>query len=244
MATAMRQAGAEAAKKAGDAKARALAKAKGASSTTTGTLQKSGSLIDTGSSAGGMDVASTKAPVTVATKPASTLAATGDGPTDITEKETYEGEGSKDPDEEAVVTGSKDTIDVDDNATSSNQNVESSAPNVGATTGPNNNNKGENDAAPETNPPIASDPDAEAVVPESNNNTAGPEKEVQAIHDNHRKNSEDEDGDAKPGAKGRSTVDNTTKATSATDNTESLSGKRTQEQASAKADEAGISVAD
>ncbi|KAL8698616.1 MAG: hypothetical protein Q9224_001769 [Gallowayella concinna] len=244
MATAMRQAGLEAAKKAGDAKTRALAKAKGAESTTTGTLTKHEALIEQHPSAG-EDVATTKAPVTEATKPASTVASSGDGGDDTDERLTNEGDGSKDPDEEAVVSGSKDTIDVEDDATAGTNEGSSRDPNAEAgVSGSKDTVEAEKIAANGTKQSETEDPDAEAVVPGSKN-TGVPEKEVQAIHDSQAGGSDKKDGDdVNNDGIGKRGGENAIKATAATNDTENLPGKRTQDQAAAKAEEAGTSVAD
>ncbi|KAL8678979.1 MAG: hypothetical protein Q9186_004700 [Xanthomendoza sp. 1 TL-2023] len=244
MATAMRQAGLEAAKKAGDAKTMALAKAKGAESTTTGTLPKHEGLIEQHPSAG-EDVATTKAPVTEATKPASTVASSGDDGDDTDERLTNEGDGSKDPDEEAVVSGSKDTIDVEDDATAGTNEGSSRDPNAEAgVSGSKDTVEAEKIAANGTKQSETEDPDAEAVVPGSKN-TGVPEKEVQALHDSQAGSSDNKDGDdVNNDGIGKRGGENAIKATAATNDTENLPGKRTQDQAAAKAEEAGTSVAD
>ncbi|KAL8800908.1 MAG: hypothetical protein Q9182_004832 [Xanthomendoza sp. 2 TL-2023] len=243
MATAMRQAGLEAAKKAGDAKSRAKAKAKGAESTTTGTLSKHDSMLEEHPSAEG-GVASTKAPVTETTKPASTVASSRGGANDTDEKVTCEGDGSKDPDEEAVVSGSKDTIDLENDATAGTNEGHSGDPHAEALVSKSNNTiEAETATAAGTEQSEIDDPDAEAVVPGSKN-TGAPEKEVQAIHDSQGGGSDNERDDVNTDDKEMRGERNATKATVATDDAEDLPGKRTQDQAAAKAEEAGTSVAD
>ncbi|KAL9599986.1 MAG: hypothetical protein Q9219_003455 [cf. Caloplaca sp. 3 TL-2023] len=144
MAAAMRQAGMEAAKKAGDAKAKVLAKA-GVSSKLPSEAEKE--LVNDDSKI---------------------------DPQASPEKDVYEGQGSNDPDKEAVVPDSKDTIPLE----------------------------GEEKAG------------------------AGTEEERGAE------------------GSGRNTIETTTKATAASDEAQDLPGKRTQDQASADATEAGASVAD
>ncbi|KAL8811113.1 MAG: hypothetical protein Q9200_002054 [Gallowayella weberi] len=244
MATAMRQAGSEAAKKAGDAKTRALAKAKGAESTTAGTLPKHNSMIEEHSSAGG-DVTTTRAPVTGTTKPASTAASSRGGADDIDEKVTYEGDASKDPDEEAVVSGSEDTIDLEDDVTAGTKEGSSGDPHAEALVSKSNDTiEAETATAAGTKPSEIDDPDAEAVVPGSKN-TGAPEKDVRAIHDSQGGGSDnEEEDDANVDDKEMRSEGNSRKTTAATDYAENLPGKRTQEQAAAKPEEAGTSVGD
>ncbi|KAL8899666.1 MAG: hypothetical protein Q9207_006078 [Kuettlingeria erythrocarpa] len=134
MAAAMRQAGMEAAKKAGDAKAKVLARAGVNSKLPSETQRK---LVDPEAAKSGA-AASNEAPLgdeSTITKPGEAASTTESNlaPGD----EIYAGQGEKDPDEEAVVPGSEDKVDVGTSAT--NDSVED-----------------------KTN-----DPDAEAVVPGS-----------------------------------------------------------------------------
>ncbi|KAL8768539.1 MAG: hypothetical protein Q9209_005224 [Squamulea sp. 1 TL-2023] len=238
MATAMRQAGAEAAKKAGDAKAKVLAKAKEAPSTTPGALPNSTNAGEN------LDNSTAKGSVTKATKPASeasTVVATADGADDMPESETFEGMGSADPDEEAVVPNSKDTINSKDSreAASAPSNLDAEA----VVSSSNDTIEAEDSETSGMERSKADDPDAEAVVPVTKN-TGGPDNTVQAIHDDQDQKSEDDKGDSESKAAGGKRVANATKATAAMDSAVDLPGKRTQEQAPAKAEEAGTSVGD
>ncbi|KAL8934347.1 MAG: hypothetical protein Q9216_005952 [Gyalolechia sp. 2 TL-2023] len=204
MATAMRQAGMEAAKKAGDAKAKALANA-GVSSKLPSKTQND-FLNDHSKEENAASL----------------------------EKDVYEGEGSKDPDQGAVVPGSKGPM-------SSEGKQEAGAGIV-----------------------KSSDPDAEAVVPDSKSRIdakdIGPSSDVPAvpvsesIMETENKDisksgvatnsADDTHGKIPSEGKGRNTIEATTKATAASDEVQDLPGKRTQDQEPADAKEAGASVAD
>lgn len=188
----------EAAKKAGDAKAKALAKA-GVSSKSPSITQKQ-YLGDESKEE----------------HPASP------------EKDVYEGQGSKDPDREAVVPDSKETLSV-------RNKEEAGASNVGS-----------------------NDPDAEAVVPDSktkidakdtvpSSNEADvpvPENKELSNIVPATKGADNTQGNVPAEGKGRSTTEDTTNATAASDEAQDLPGKRTQDQEPADAEEVGASVAD
>ncbi|KAL8783187.1 MAG: hypothetical protein Q9213_004816 [Squamulea squamosa] len=244
MATAMRQAGAEAAKKVGDAKAKAVAKAKGLSSTTPGTLPNSESSPISTNAGVNLKNSTAKGLVTKTTKPASeayAATATADGADDTPESETFEGMGSADPDEEAVVPNSKGTINTKDNMEAASASSDLDADAVGS--GSKDTIGAEDSKTSGIGRSKADDPDAEAVVP-GTKNTGGTNNKVQAIHDDQDESSEDDKGDSESKAAGSNVVANATKATATADNATDLPGKRTQEQAPAKAEEAGTSVGD
>ncbi|KAL8856557.1 MAG: hypothetical protein Q9178_006872 [Gyalolechia marmorata] len=245
MATAMRQAGAEAAKKAGDAKVRALAKAKGASSAPTETPEKSESSSTSAKPSGeALHASTTQGTVTETTKPASetiSTAETGDGADDTSDTGAVEGSGSRDPDKEAVVPDSRDTIDIKDDAGAATAFGDPDAKAV--VPGSNDTVEDDNSAVTDSKQLETDDPDAEAVVPGTKNTdqTVG---KVQAVPNDESGTSQDDEGDTDTKPSDSRTVEPTTKAASAVNDAEDLPGKKTQEQAAAKADEAGTSVAD
>ena len=201
MATAMRQAGMEAAKKAGDAKAAALARA-GVPSKLPSEAQKE------------------------LTQDKSTMDNEASS-----EKDVYEGQGSKDPDKEAMIPNSKDTVEGDD--ISSATGIKSHDPDSEAVI------SGSKDKInPEAGATSSDDPDAEAAVPGSKEKTEDRDDEVSS----HSKRSDDGSDSTK--GQGTSTVEKTTMATTASGGAEDLPGKRTQDQDPADAEEVGASVAD
>ncbi|KAL8909902.1 MAG: hypothetical protein Q9171_004790 [Xanthocarpia ochracea] len=245
MATAMRQAGAEAARKAGDVKVRALAKAKGASSAPTGAPEKSeSSSTSPKPSSEALHAATTNGPVTEATKPASetiSTAETGDGADDTSKPGAVEESGSRDPDKEAVVPDSRDTIGIKDDAGAATASGDPDAKAV--VRGSNDTVEDDSGAVTDSKQLETDDPDAEAVVPGTKNTdqTVG---QVQVVPNDKSEPSQDDEGDTETKPSDSRTVELTTKAASAVNDGEDLPGKKTQEQAAAKADEAGTSVAD
>ncbi|KAL8714440.1 MAG: hypothetical protein Q9220_001773 [cf. Caloplaca sp. 1 TL-2023] len=151
MAMAMRQAGMEAAKKAGDAKAKSLAKAQATVNPSTSTPGEA---------------------------------------SDQSEREVFEGFG-------------------DSNST----NVK-------------------RDPVAEGQSADVTDPDAEAIVPESKDKIVGEDEDPGA------REAPPKDSETDTIARGRNTVENTTNATAASDDIQALPGKKTQEQAATKAEEA------
>ncbi|KAL8652767.1 MAG: hypothetical protein Q9210_002497 [Variospora velana] len=209
MTTAMRQAGMEAAKMAGDAKAKVLAKAGMSSTKSPETPSKpaDSKSTDTSNATEFKDVASGQEQASADTE--TDAAASPKTTAKVPRDDVYEGRGSKDPDKDAVVPNSKETIDVDNNTISVNEDIKDD------------------------------DPD---IVP-------GSKDRVDAVEERlphpglESQDSEDDDSDDSA-AGGRTTVKTTTKATAASDDAQNLPGKRTQNQAAAKGDEAGASVAD
>ncbi|KAL8661056.1 MAG: hypothetical protein Q9202_005928 [Teloschistes flavicans] len=254
MATALRQAAMEAAKKAGDAKAAKLGAARsGAPSNIPAETQKkldnsapTGMLPVTGTT----DAESAKAPgsreSTDTSKP-DAAPEEGNSNTAAEEaEETYEGVGSNDPDKEAVVPDSKDTVDIDQDAKTGAHGIppESSTPEPIAAAA-----KAETPAGESTEhikDTKTTDPDAEAVVPHSEAPMRS-QQTASAIEQTHAQLEDQEEGEQNSGsgARGRNTVEGTTKATSSTEVEEALPGKKkTQEQGGAEAGEAGVSVGD
>ncbi|KAI4193525.1 MAG: hypothetical protein LQ350_008276 [Teloschistes chrysophthalmus] len=231
MTTALRQAAMEAAKKAGDAKAAKFGAARsgGTSSSIPAETQKkldnsapTGMLPVTGTT----DAETTKAPESTAVS--ETDPAPEKGNTNTTneedDEETYEGMGSNDPDAEAVVPNSKDTIDLERDAKTGAHGLppDSSNPEPPA------------EKIKETKS-TTDDPDAEAVVPDSEAPTSSA-KTAAAIEETQNQVSE---------AKGRNTVKKTTEATTSSEaGVGEGEGRKTQEQGSAEAGEAGVSVGD
>ncbi|KAL8948714.1 MAG: hypothetical protein Q9222_005125 [Ikaeria aurantiellina] len=185
MAMAMRQAGMEAAKKAGDAKAKSAAKAQATSKPST--------------SASGEATDQSEREMYEALGESNT--------TNIKRDPVAEGESAEanDPDAEAVLPDSKDKISTEE----SSEHVSK---------------------------PLESDPDTEAVGPGSKDKIENENSEAQEA------SSEDNETDTT--ARGRNTVENTTNATAASDDAQALPGKKIQEQAATKAEEASTSVAD
>ncbi|KAL8961939.1 MAG: hypothetical protein Q9193_001580 [Seirophora villosa] len=247
MTAAMRQAGMEAAKKAGDAKAR-VSKA-GISSTIPPQTPKkpvNSESGDTSKATDVQDVASSKGQGTADTE--ADAAAIPNGTSKVPRDDIYEGRGSNDPDKEAVVADSKDTIDVKDDATSSVEDAKSVVPDRKAVVPGSQSEKGPKASAP-SDLAIArpDDPDAEAVVPGSKDRVDADEERLSHSElETQDDDDDDDDGDSSDAVKvgGRTTVESTTKATAASDDAQNLPGKRTQNQASAKGDEAGASVGD
>ncbi|KAL9014507.1 MAG: hypothetical protein Q9173_000855 [Seirophora scorigena] len=245
MTAAMRQAGMEAAKKAGDAKAR-VSKAGMSSTIPPQTPNKpvSSKSGDTSTATDVEDVASSKGQGTADTE--ADAAAIPKDTSQVPRDDIYEGRGSNDPDKEAVVADSKDTIDVKDNATSGVEDTNSGDPGHKVVIPGSQDGNGPKASAP-SHLGIArpDDPDAEAVVPGSKDRVEEDEESMShselETHDD-----DDEDSDSIDAVKvgGRTTVESTTKATAASDDTQDLPGKRTQNQAPAKGDEAGASIGD
>ncbi|KAL8645459.1 MAG: hypothetical protein Q9226_007294 [Calogaya cf. arnoldii] len=248
MATAMRQAGAEAAKKAGDARA---LKAKGVAPSTTGASASPSQLMGLGSeTAGGVkdDGTSRKGSVTKATKPASEKAAMGDGADDEDgdedEDETAEGTKatSEDPDAEAVVTGSKDTIAVNETGSKSKDpDAEAVVPGSKDTISV------ENSTQPAESKPDQEDSEADTTQSSGQNTTTSTTTEgikptLDSQNDGNDGNEDDDSEESEPDDQKASAEKE--KITAATTEVESLPGKSTQAQESAKAEEAGTSVGD
>ncbi|KAL9593383.1 MAG: hypothetical protein Q9179_005914 [Wetmoreana sp. 5 TL-2023] len=218
MTTALRQAAMEAANKAGDAKAKGLAKAGGPSKIPTQTQQKLESSGPTGlppppgTTDAGTAIAPERGNSTAASR-ADAMPSTGGEVDNYSEEETYEGVGSNDPDKEAVMSNSRDTVDVGCDTVAGAQEAK------------------------------LHDPDAEAVVSGSKGAVES-EETLQAIHETQEQISDAQEDNISTEASGRNTTENTTKATTALDDAHNLPGKKTQEQAAARAEEAGVSVAD
>ena len=219
----MRQAGAEAAKKAGDAKA---LKAKG----TTGE-----------SSTNATAPASTT--VTGATKPVSEGAVgTGDG-ADDEEKEKVGGSTTargQDPDAEAVVAGSKDTIAVHEKKTTGDPDAEAVVPGSKDTIDIDNNGSSMKQLQAEnedSNSNSDQPPTISAKTPSSPSS-----KDAQRTHppatNEANEDSEDSNSDSSP------PKPSAAKTTASTNEAENLPGKKIQAQEPAKAEEAGTSVGD
>ncbi|KAL9626653.1 MAG: hypothetical protein Q9204_007137 [Flavoplaca sp. TL-2023a] len=241
MATAMRQAGAEAAKKAGDAKA---LKAKG----TTGE-----------SSTNATAPASTT--VTGPTIPASEGAVgTGDG-ADDEEKETVEGSKNargQDPDAEAVVAGSKDTIPVHEKKTTGDPDAEAVVPGSKDTLAIENkepsakksqinhsNTKDEEeDSDRDLNAHESTNPSKPPQPPTSLGKTpsAPSSKNIQRTQPSSTNDENDDSEDLKSNSPPPKSP--TAKTTASTNEAENLPGKKIQAQEAAKAEEAGTSVGD
>lgn len=243
MAATMRQAGQEAARKAAAAKLKALAKGGMPSKNLSAMRAKPvapGSVnttsidnTDDAASAEGSSAASK-------TKTDPNAEETSKVPRD----DVFEGLGTKDPDEEAVVPDSKDTITVEEFIKSSAQDekLTEDPDQAAAVAGSKEKIEGKDNVASETEESKANDPDAEAVVPDTKGKVDVEGKGGSKL-DSASKSSDDDNGNG-AGAKGRNTIKNTTDATAPSDDTEALPGARTQDQAPAKADEAGASVAD
>ncbi len=225
----MRQAGAEAAKKAGDAKA---LKAKG----TTG---------ETNTNA----TAPASATVTGATKPASEGAAgTGDG-ADDEEKETGEGSttaGGQDPDAEAVVAGSKDTMPVHEKKTTGDPDAEAvvsgSKDRIDidrtSSSAKESQVKDEDLNSKSTEPPISPQPPTNSDKPPSTPSSKDAQRTQPLATNDEHDDSEDSDSETPP------PKSPTAKTTASTNEAENLPGKKIQAQEAAKAEEAGTSVGD
>ncbi|KAL8878939.1 MAG: hypothetical protein Q9192_008341 [Flavoplaca navasiana] len=227
MAAAMRQAGAEAAKKAGDAKA---LKAKG----TTGE-----------SSTNATAPASTT--VTGATKPASEGAVgMGDGADEEEEDEKETVEGSKtaraeDPDAEAVVAGSKDTIPVPEKKNTGDPDAEAVVPgwkdriDIDETSSLMKQSQAKNEDS-------KSKSEEFPIPSNSENPPSAPLKDVQRtqppINDENDDSKDSSDSDSSPPKSA------TAKTTASTNEAENLPGKEIQAQEPAKAEAAGTSVGD
>ncbi|KAL8845887.1 MAG: hypothetical protein Q9221_008980 [Calogaya cf. arnoldii] len=240
MATAMRQAGAEAAKKAGDARA---LKAKGVPpSTTVASAQPMKSESETATD----DDTSPKGSVTKATKPASEKVVTGDGAEDEDENEDADETAeetkatSEDPDAEAVVTGSKDTIAVNEKeSTSKDPDAEAVVPGSKDTISVENSTQSaESKSDDEADATQAKTTRAQNTIPTSTT-IEGIKPTPDSQNDEHNDDdSEESESDAQNASAEKE------KITAATTEVESLPGKKTQTQAPAKADEAGTSVGD
>lgn len=226
----------EAAKKAGDAKAAKFGVARSGrapSSIPSETQKKLDDSVPTGMLpvTGTTDAESAKAPESTALSKTDTAPEKGNTNTineEEEEEETYEGVGSNDPDAEAVVPNSKDTIDLENDARTGAHGVPPD------TSTPSENTPNQSSKIKETKS-TAIDPDAEAIVPGSEAPTQSA-KTAAAIEETQNQVSE---------AKGRNTVQKTTDATTATEKEAGLpGGKKTQEQGSAEAGEAGVSVGD
>ncbi|KAI4175282.1 MAG: hypothetical protein LQ343_001818 [Gyalolechia ehrenbergii] len=204
MATAMRQAGVEAARKAGDAKAKALAKA--------GVPSKLPSMTQTESLNDGSRKKEAPSP----------------------EKFVYEGQGSKDPDGEAVVPDSKDTISPEGKEEVGPSDANSSDPDAEAVVPDSKITLNAKDTVPSSN---------EAAVPASKNGMEAEDKEISNFS-TAIKGADNTEGKVPVEGKGRNTTEGTTKATAASDEAQDLPGKSTQDQEPADAEEAGASVAD
>ncbi|KAL8736534.1 MAG: hypothetical protein Q9181_002405 [Wetmoreana brouardii] len=204
MATALRQAAMEAANKAGDAKAKGLAKAGGPSKIPTQTQQK----LESSSPTGLLPPSGTTDAATAIASERDAIPSTGGEVDDSLEEETYEGVGSNDPDKKAVVPNSRVTVNVGDDTVAGAQEAK------------------------------LHDPDAEAVVSGSKGAVES-EETAQAIHKTQEQITDDEEDNVSTEASGRNTVENTTKATTAADDARNLPGRKTQDQAAAKAEEAG-----
>ena len=222
MAAAMRQAGAEAAKKAGDAKA---LKAKG----TTGESSTNAT-------------APASATVTGATKPVSEGAVgTGDG-ADDEEKESVEGSTTargQDPDAEAVVAGSKDAIPVHEKKTTGDPDAEAVVPGSKDTIDIDNNGSSMKQLQAEnedSNSNSEQPPTNSAKPPTSPTSKAA--QRTQPPTNDANKDSEDPNSDSPP------PKPSAAKTTASTNEAENLPGKKIQAQEPAKAEEAGTSVGD
>lgn len=241
MAAAMRQAGMEAAKKAGDVKAKVLAQAGVNSKLPSETQRK---LVEPDAAKTG-DATSDVAPPggeSTAMKPGEAAStkesklAPGD--------EIYAGQGGEDPDREAVVPDTKERIGVRDFTGSSAEDVKSSDPDQEAAV---RGSKGridvEGSSTNDTEGDKTKGPDAEVVVPGSKDTVGASGK---GLHDRGGSDTGSHKVDDGVGAeaRGRNTIENTTNATASSGDGEDLPGKRTQDQAPAEADEAGTSVAD
>ncbi|KAL8756861.1 MAG: hypothetical protein Q9184_004362 [Pyrenodesmia sp. 2 TL-2023] len=241
MAAAMRQAGMEAAKKAGDVKAKVLAQAGVNSKFPSETQRK---LVEPEAAKIG-DATSNEAPSggqSTVMKPgeASSTKDSNLAPGD----EIFTGQGSKDPDKEAVVTDTKDGIDVRDFTGYNAQDVKSGDPDQEAVVpGSRNRIEVEGSAIDNTDADKTKDPDAEAVIPGSKDTVGAGGKELpdRGVSD---KGFDEVDDGVRAEARGRNMIENTTDATASSGDGEDLPGKRTQDQAPAEADEAGASVAD
>ena len=180
----------EAAKKAGDVKAKALAKA-------TGAFQEN--------------------------KREEVLEGSGKKDLDDEAKKS----GSVDPDAEAVVEGSKETLPIRDGRKGSDLEDVNSRKNRVTTES-------------EGNEP--QDPDAEAVVPGSKDTIETKEDKLEP--DRTVKIPEALESKMESEVKGKGPAVDVSKATSATGDAQDLPGKKTQEQAAASGEDAGASVAD
>ncbi|KAL8635058.1 MAG: hypothetical protein Q9228_007414 [Teloschistes exilis] len=238
MTTALRQAAMEAAKKAGDAKAAKFGAARSGGAPSNIPVETQKKLDDSAPTGmlpvtGTTDAESAKAPESTAvsmTDTAPEKEKTSPTNEEEDEEETYEGIGSNDPDAEAVVPNSKDTINLENDAKTG---VHGLPPDTSTPTPAVENTPTQSSKIKETKS-TTNDPDAEAVVPDSEA-PATSAKTAAAIEETHNQVS---------AAKGRNTVQKTTEATTATEEEAGLPGKQTQEQGSAEAGEAGVSVGD
>ncbi|KAL8926898.1 MAG: hypothetical protein Q9208_002707 [Pyrenodesmia sp. 3 TL-2023] len=241
MAAAMRQAGMEAAKKAGDVKAKASAQAGVNSKLPSETQSK---LVDPGATKSG-DATSNAAPsggesTTMKPGEAASTKESNLAPGD----EIYAGQGDKDPDKEAVVPDTEEEIHVRDFAESSAQDVKSGDPDQEAVVpGSGHRIDVEGSAMNDTDGDRTKHPDAEAVAPGSKD-TIGAGGKGLPDRGVPNKGSDEVDDGVNADARGRNTIENTTNATASSGDAVHLPGKRTQDQTPAKADEAGASVAD
>ncbi|KAL8723164.1 MAG: hypothetical protein Q9225_000505 [Loekoesia sp. 1 TL-2023] len=214
MAAALRQAGKEAAKKAGDAKAKTLAKA-GVPSKLPSETQKN----------------------LVNDEPEEEAKASP-------ERDVYEGQGTKDPDREAVVRDSKDTINLEGKEEGGGSDVKSSDPDAEAVIPDSRDTiDGKENAASSEKAADSNDPDVEAAVPGSKGRIDSEEKGFSNLGITSRRSDNDK-SNVRTEGQGRNSVENTTKAAAASDGAQDLPGKRTQDQDPANAEEAGASVAD
>ncbi|KAI4113748.1 MAG: hypothetical protein LQ338_008123 [Usnochroma carphineum] len=248
MAAAMRQAGMEAAQKAGDVKAKVLAKAGIPSKSPSEAQSKLVSPESAGapSSSGTKDFASAQNPGSQESTPAPKADTDPDTErtSNVPRDDVYEGRGIKDPDKEAVVPDSKDTLNMGDHTKSSARNVKSGDADAGAVVpGSRDRIETEDSEKANTKEAQAKDPDAEVIVPGSKDKFDTEEKSLTNRGIASKKSDDDEHGDGGK-ARGRNNVENTTNATAASDQAQDLPGKRTHDQAPAQADEAGTSVAD
>lgn len=236
----------EAAKKAGDAKAR-VSKAGMSSTIPSQTPKKpvNSESGDTSTATDVQDVASSKGQGTADTE--ADAAAIPNVTSKVPRDDIYEGRGSNDPDKEAVVADSKDTIDVKDYPTSGVEDTKSGAPeHKGVVPGSQNENGPRASVPSHLGIARSDDPDAEAVVPGSKDRVDADEERLSHSGLETDEDDDDDDRDSSDAVKvgGRTTVESTTKATAASDDAQDLPGKRTQNQAPANGDEAGASVGD
>ncbi|KAI4269870.1 MAG: hypothetical protein LQ337_007028 [Flavoplaca oasis] len=236
MAAAMRQAGAEAAKKAGDAKA---LKAKG----TTGENSTNATVPESAS-----------ATVTEATKPASEGAArTRDGADDEEDDdavgETDMAKGGQDPDEEAVVAKSKDTIPNHEKKTTGDPDAEAVVPgskdtiDIDKTSSSTKQLQAENkdedsDTKSEDSPITSQPPTSKAKPPAAPSSTDAQRRQPPPTNNANDDIEDSSDSDSPPPQSSNA------KPPASTNEAENLPGKKIQAQEPAKAEEAGTSVGD
>ncbi|KAI4217023.1 MAG: hypothetical protein L6R36_009313 [Xanthoria steineri] len=213
MAAAMRQAGAEAAKKAGDAKSM-----KGKASTSTSTAPAPASTT-----------------VTPTTKPASENAATGDGADDDEEK------AGEDPDTEAVVAGSKDTINVKEgNAKNPDPDAEAVVPGSKDTIGDHGDGSKTEEKEPKEPDDDEEEKDEDSKPTSAPTTTPTPPPTIAAKANPPQPTPSESDSESETQTPPTSRKTDT----AATDKGQDLPGKKTQAQAAAKAEDAGTSVGD